>query len=385
MRKCLEIVCLFLLSYFITEAKQVRIGLFTSINSVSSTVIVAQGKYRLFADDKPSANLTIGDYLLMTVMSDSIELVRNGVILKKCKHAKIASMTSGGIFRLKSNQPVTTALPYQDNLEIRITNNYLGIINLLDLEKYVASVVESESGDNSNPEFLKVQAILVRTYALNDLRRHSSEGFSLCDAVHCQVYKCRNRFNPMVERAVNETRNKVLCDENGRMVMSVYHSNCGGQTLPSGDLWSKDVPYLVSVRDTFCTAGQHATWNRMLSKKEWKRYLKKNMNLRLDTLSDEALFCFDQPERMREICIAENPISLKKIRNDWQMKSTFFSIDERGDSLIFSGRGFGHGVGLCQEGAMQMTANGYNYKQILQFYFNKIKILDAASAQTSRN
>ena len=369
---------------FSAKAKIVRIGLLSGITSSSCTFIVAQGHYQVISGNKSVALLVPGESLTLTVAGDSLDVMKRTSPIGKFGLVRLVSGSSGAFFRLKSNQPVSTAFPYQDNLEVKVSGGKLRLVNLLDLEKYVASVVESESGDNFNPEFLKVQAILVRTYALNDLHRHT-DGYSLCDAVHCQVYRCRNRFNPIVERAVGETKNKVLCDERGKMVMSVYHSNCGGQTLPSGDLWSKDLPCIVPVIDTFCTEGMHARWTRTISKREWKKYLRKNLQVSGDSIPADAWYCFDQPERQKEFCIGNYGISLKKIRGDWQLKSTFFSIDERGDSVVFSGRGFGHGVGLCQEGAMEMTAKGFTYKQILQFYFSNVKIVDAKEARVSRN
>jgi stage II sporulation protein D len=64
------------------------------------------------------------------------------------------------------------------------------------------------------------------------------------------------------------------------------------------------------------------------------------------------------------------------VRNDLQLKSTFFSIESMGDTLVFNGRGFGHGIGMCQEGAMRMTKLGYNYKEVLSFYYRNVHLID---------
>ena len=85
---------------------------------------------------------------------------------------------------------------------------------------------------------------------------------------------------------------------------------------------------------------------------------------------------FKQEFRKANLEFANIRVPLKNVRTDFQLKSTFFSLEPNGDTLILSGRGFGHGIGMCQEGAMRMTKNGYNYKDVLNFYYKDVHIID---------
>ena len=117
-----------------------------------------------------------------------------------------------GFFRIRGNRPETPTLPYDDNVELSIHEKRIRIINVVDLEKYVAGVVESEVGNTRLQELLKAQAILARTFVLSHSDRHAEENFSVCDLSHCQAYNSRSRFNSAVLLAIDSTRNKVICD-----------------------------------------------------------------------------------------------------------------------------------------------------------------------------
>jgi len=86
-------------------------------------------------------------------------------------------------------------------------------------------------------------------------------------------------------------------------------------------------------------------------------------------IENPSIFNFHQDSRLTDYKIGSLKIPLRTIREDLNLRSTFFSVFAVGDSIILKGRGYGHGVGLCQEGAMEMAARGFNYKQIIDFYY----------------
>ena len=165
-----------------------------------------------------------------------------------------------------------------------VRENALRLINILDLEKYIPGTIEAEGGPNASAEFYKAQAVLSRTYAIRNFARHAHEGFNLCDAVHCQAFNGKSRMNPMIYRAVDETRNEILVDQEGKPIFTAFHANCGGITSSASMTWNRDLPYLISVHDPFCDASSRRDWKKMISRQEWNDYLnKKGLAADVDT------------------------------------------------------------------------------------------------------
>jgi stage II sporulation protein D len=121
----------------------------------------------------------------------------------------------------------------------------------------------------------------------------------------------------------------------------------------------------------------NAKWERKIAKDDWLSYLKIKHNYPIDD-EDAKLLAFNFKQDTRKPFLESNNIKvpLKIVRTDFQLKSTYFSIMPKGDSLIFKGKGFGHGVGMCQEGAMRMAKLGYTYLDILNFYYQNTQLID---------
>ncbi|RMG80017.1 MAG: hypothetical protein D6707_07095, partial [Bacteroidetes bacterium] len=132
-----------------------------------------------------------------------------------------------------------------------------------------------------------------------------------------------------------------------------------------------------SVCDTFCTDQPHAYWERKIPKKQWLEYYEKyfNRNLEKDTLYQYCLTDHCQEERGYVLNYLDSSTVLTKIRKDWNLRSTFFTIQEKNDTIYIYGNGFGHGVGLCQEGAMKMAELGYTYDEILHYYYSNVHLI----------
>jgi stage II sporulation protein D len=226
-------------------------------------------------------------------------------------------------------------------------------------------------------EFYKVQAILARTFALTHINKHVAEGFSLCDQVHCQAYYGKPK-DLTIFKAIEETKGKVVVDENLNLIVAAFHSNSGGQTANSEDVWGSKTTYLRSVTDSFSIKMPNSKWERRMLTDDWLSYLKLKHNF--PTEQDDAksiALNFKQDQRKIFLECSNSRVPLKNIRQDLQLKSTFFSISIiNKDSVLFKGRGYGHGLGMCQEGAMRMSKSGYTYTQILNFYYKNIQLID---------
>ncbi len=289
---------------------------------------------------------------------------------------KIIRLSSGAEdFILKSVVPERREERYDQGLEITCKQGALNLLNYIsDIDAYVAGVVESEAGKEQSLEFYKAQAVICRTYALSNRRKHEHEGFNMCDQVHCQVYHGIARHEPEIVRASQETEGQVLADSDLNLITAAFHSNCGGNTVNSEDVWSKALPYLRARADTFCLAGKHATWEALVLKAAWDDYLgEHSTNFR--SHDDAALYSFNPSSRATLYPSEQSDMELKNLRNKWQLKSTYFQIEDKGAELKLKGRGYGHGVGLCQEGAMARAKNGYSYQEVLQYYYKDVHLV----------
>jgi stage II sporulation protein D len=243
-----------------------------------------------------------------------------------------------------------------------------------DFESYVAGVVESEAGKEQGIEYYKVQALICRTYALSNKRRHEHEGFNLCDQVHCQVYHGMSRFNTDIIEASQVTAGQVIVDSDMNLINATFHSNCGGHTVNSEEVWSKALPYLRAKEDTFCLDGKHATWESQILRSAWFDY----MEVKTGGMSEKPsadLYSYKPSGRSTHFLLDDKSVPLKDIRSKWFLNSTYFEMDPDGERLILKGRGFGHGVGLCQEGAMSMIRKGYAYQEVLTFYYTDVHLV----------
>jgi len=237
-------------------------------------------------------------------------------------------------------------------------------------------VVQSEVfGSSDDVEFFKIQAIASRTYCLANLNRHLAQGYNLCDAVHCQSYKGRCT-QPDILRGTYETFNDVVVDSNNRLISTAYHSNSGGMTESAGNVWQADVSYLRSIPDTFSVGARNYEWEITIPKKQWTDYFLTRFGQKYSQSAyQEKITQFEQPQRIAKWIIDNDTILTKDIRSHFKLRSAYFSVSPKGDNILLKGKGYGHGVGLSQEGAIEMVRRGYSCIEILKFYYRDIKVI----------
>ncbi|MBL7962238.1 MAG: SpoIID/LytB domain-containing protein [Flavobacteriales bacterium] len=361
------------------QMQELQVGLLRDQAVKRVMVLTGRGGADILADGRKVGELSGADGLRVECIG--------GVLHAKCLSCQFSAKNritvipkgSGGGFRMRSSDPPMPERAYAGKLEVRPAGEKLTLVNEVKLEEYVAAVVLSEAGKDHDREYYKLQGVSCRTYALSNLRRHAGDGFELCDGVHCQVYKTRND-QELISQAVLATRGMVVVDASIRLVHATFHSNCGGHTLNAEDVWSKEEPYLRARPDSFCTGGAHARWERTIPRAEWLAYLKKRFNLNVnDPAVVEAVTNYMPTGR--EVAMSGLPVSipLKEVRGDWKFNSAYFSIAPEGDQLRIVGRGFGHGVGLCQEGAMAMAGKGIPFTDILHHYYTSVHLIDLSN------
>jgi len=350
----------------------VRIFSQSNIKSVSITSLV--GKYSMNGDDKLLSEIGKNEIITVSIEKNKIRIKKDKENLGLFNTIEITGDGLKNIFKIKPlNQEINERI-YDDDIEIFIEKGFLKIINNVDIEHYVSGVVQSEIlGSCDSLEFFKIQAIISRTYAINNMMKHYKEGYNLCDDVHCQAYKSRcNNFQILM--ATTLTAGDVIVDKNKRMISAAFFSNSGGETINSEELWSIPTSYLKAVVDTFSNGMRNSSWEKKMSAKEWLNYLKDTYNYPVeDTVMRKNAFDFEQSTRK---IYFHDSIPLKNIRKNLELKSTFFSVKKEGDYVILKGKGYGHGVGLSQEGAIKMVRCKYKANQIIKFYYRDVDIIN---------
>jgi len=371
----------FLLSFGPSPHTQtINVRVFSGVNVSSVIVAPSEGNYEILGDGQK-----IFDLEKHTVIS---AFIKDGKIVVKTFARQIGQFSKielkrkqwGASVRIKAVIPSLEERTFHDNFTITVSGNRIRIINHAYIEHYVSGVVESEAGSKQLPEYYKVQSIICRTYALSNLRRHEKEGYYLCDRVHCQVYNGKSRFNPEIPKAAFITKGLVLVDSDIRLITASFHSNCGGQTINSEEVWKYPVSYLKSVCDTFCSGQPHAYWERKIPKENWLNYLQRKFNYPVqDSTYLEFALNYYPDERTQYFPADDTSVNLNRVRIDWKLESTFFSIEQQEDSVLLKGNGFGHGVGLCQEGAMRMANEGIPFNDVLHYYYTSVHLIDLSA------
>ncbi|UCD20383.1 MAG: SpoIID/LytB domain-containing protein [candidate division WOR-3 bacterium] len=283
---------------------------------------------------------------------------------------------------------------YRGGLEVRKIDGRLWVINVLDIESYLKGVVPCEIGGINEKELeaAKAQAVAARTYALAHIGQYSDLGFDLYATVQDQVYKGIACEREMTNRVVESTAGEALYYR-GTAVEAKYHSTCGGRTADFNDAWAGAAPpYLASVRCDYCRKSPHYRWTKVMTRDEFFAHLRRRLgriNIKLE--EGELIHSFrmmrsKRSHRLKELILVTNKRELKianyRIRTLFGepddpgglLKSTCIFVKTKGDEVMIEGRGFGHGVGMCQFGALEMAVQGRNYRQILYHYYRGTRI-----------
>ncbi len=359
---------------FSAISQQIKVGLWQDGQLTKKAYYHSDQEVVWLVDDERTITIDANRTSYFTAEGKTIKLSIANRTYGRFKSIRLAE--SAEVFTLKRLEPEQVEEKYEQGIEIKPVDEGLLILNYIsDFDSYVAGVTESEAGKEKGLEYYKVQAVISRTYALSNARKHEHEGFNLCDQVHCQVYHGIARFDEDIIEAARITSGQVLVDSDLNLITAAFHSNCGGHTVNSEHVWSKALPYLTSRIDTFCLNGNHAEWEAEILKSAWNDYLVEQDEFMLEENGGHALYSYAPESRGLKYPDAKRGLELKKLRHKWRLNSTYFHIADAGDMLRLSGKGFGHGVGLCQEGAMNMALIGYGYRDVLEFYYTGVHLV----------
>jgi stage II sporulation protein D len=358
---------------------QVKIRLFSEKQPSSTLFAVTKGSYTFESYNGERSQLREGDYLVISLSNEKLGVKNGTAPAFYCDSISLVSNEEGGRFTLRINGQSPERRRYSGNLGCKPDMGTMVFINQVDIEEYVAGVVRAEGGPGRDKEYIKTQAILARTYLYKYIDKHIIDGFDLCDDTHCQAYFGITDDTSIVQ-AVEATKGMVIIDADSVPILAAFHSNCGGETARSEDVWLTGLPYLTKKTDPHCRSSNNALWEKTIPLGTWVEYLK-NKGYNGTNINE---LNFTQTTRKPKYVAGEFSFPLTTIRTDFGLRSTFFSIKVRDDKIVISGKGYGHGVGLCQEGAMQMALKGYSYEDIIEFYYTGATISKVFKKETKQ-
>ncbi len=280
------------------------------------------------------------------------------------------------------------------------------VTRAISLEDYILGVVAAEGSTEMEAEALKALAVASRTYAVRNLRRHAIDGYDFCTTTHCQRYvsmqgpragsqrgvPADTRFSSLqisaaISQSVRETAGQVLWDKYDRIVDSYFSASCGGVTANIGTLWGVNAPsYLLGGADEYCLTMPHNAWRDVISSANLQRALESDPRTKVggglirvavsrrDASGRAELITVDGARR-RTVKGWDFKIIVGRALGWSLLKSSRFEISRAGSNYFFRGSGFGHGLGLCQEGAHVMARRGASYQQILAKYFPGTRLI----------
>lgn len=248
------------------------------------------------------------------------------------------------------------------NLIVKKNNRKFDFISEIDFDYYLAGVVASEMPQRWPDEALKAQAVVARSYALVRMQERKDKIFQL------DADQADQMFNRMASArtlaAVKATEQRVLLNLNGEVLKAFYHADCGGQTVPASRVWPTEKDSGVAV-DPWCKSRLANNWNFELSH---DLFLKRLGNPAAKSLKIGSMMS----QKIQSIQLGINEISVQKLRQIFGfavIRNSPESMTLKHGTIHLSGKGFGHGVGLCQWGTYEQALRGVSHLQILEHYY----------------
>jgi len=315
----------------------------------------------------------------------------------------LSGVALGPAVRLTAQQALLRAdgRPYRGVLELRRTpGGQITVVNEIDLESYLYGVIKGEVDPRWPPEAVRAQAVAARTLAVQRMLAarpavpgaSTGAGFDLPATTDAQVYLGAAAEDPAATAAVDATRGLIVTYDS-RPIFAAYHSNSGGHTEDSENVWGSLYPYLRGVPDPYALQAPGVTWSTMLPLAAIETDLRRggfsfmvagggSAGTDLGALDDVAPGRVTPWGRVVTVLLRGGDGRTQEVNaNRFRLlvgasvlRSTMFSVTRQGGAVDFTGRGSGHGVGLDQWGSRAMAARGFTFEQILKYYYTGVTI-----------
>ncbi len=252
-------------------------------------------------------------------------------------------------------------------------------VNYVDLEDYIRGVLYHEISHLWPSEAIKAQAVLVRTFALSQMGTSKDKEFDLTNDIYSQMYGGRTSERFRLNNAVDETKNEVITFD-AKIFPAYYHATCSGHTEDAKNLWDIDLLPLRGVACPYCKDSPHYKWDTYIGLDELRSKLRSS-GFKVGKIKAIEITRHSNSNRILELKIISDSSNLKISGKAFReavgpnvLRSNNFEVRLERDKAFFEGLGWGHGVGLCQWGAYFMGKEGFNYRQILEFYYPGSKL-----------
>jgi len=284
--------------------------------------------------------------------------------------------------RLTASAPASVQVNgkrYRGIVEITPDDKGMLIVNELPLEDYLVGLINCEISSQWPMEVIKAQAVVARSYAVYQKEARKNAVYHLESSVLDQVYDGSDREDSRAARGVKETAGEVLTYDNN-VIQAFFHSNCGGHTEAAENVWGYALPYLQGVDCTYCLTALSAKWEQSMPLKKIEALLKNN-GTQITGLREIKPGRRNKSGRLADLTLISakgsltiSAVNFRKAIGYTVIKSTNFEVRTVGDDAFFTGNGYGHGVGLCQWGAKQRAEGGFDYREILSYYYPGTKL-----------
>lgn len=399
----LILVCLFLFGTVSASAEMISIGLKFGSKAVKQTTVANSSGFTLKVGDQVIAPLAETKLTLSwnangtVAITDPLTNVAVYEYQKSAQPLELAPLDAGTV--------LIDGAEYRGSVRFLHSDSGLTVINYLDLEDYLKGVVASEMPSSWPMEALKAQAVCARNYAMTNKNKFQSYGFNLDDTTQSQVYTGVKGETESTNRAVLETQGLFLT-YNGKLATTFFYSSSGGHTESSKYVWGGDFPYLIGVEDPYDTSRE---WTVPYTPDEIEAKLQ-GIGVSIGDVVNLEVIETSPSGRIIDLKImgtaGEYRAKLEKPRSLFNLRSNLFTITKVGggaqsfpvltatgieqrqisapiltasgtiqpgagipSEYIFTGTGYGHGVGMSQYGAKGMAEAGYSFEQILSHYF----------------
>jgi len=364
-----------------------------------------QGKYGPFSgpvtirERNFSANIINGSGKKVETFSGDSLTVLNGegraVSLDKVANPTVSSVSTilplpgAKGLNLVSLSCSANSRRYRGSLEIRLEDGKLTAVNELNIEDYLRGVVPAEMPPAWPAEALKAQAVAARNFALQRVQTTRGMSYNVSNDQSSQVYKGYDCETQATNLAVEETRGMVMLSS-GSLITAFFHSSSGGYTENCEDVWNIPVPYIKSKADPYDKNDRHYDWQVSYTGAQLAEKLSA-AGYGFNKVTDiEEIDCTSSGLRVEKIAVIgedleDRPLRVEifnadKVRIALGLKSALFKMDKKYDknqvltTVNIVGSGWGHGLGMSQWGAYGMSGQGYNYQDILKYYYSGINI-----------
>jgi len=346
-----------------------RVGLLTGQSSVVLTAVGVSADLVSNQQSRPVKNIAAGQSLTINCDNASFVLgerhIPGETLTLRAANAKQADMAS---IRVNGR-------PYRGEVELRLTPRGLTVVNIVRTEDYVRSVTAEEMPPSWPAPALEAQAVAARTFALAHRGRHRSAGFDLCTTTHCQSYHGIRSEQASSNQAVQATYGQVLTYQ-GKLIEALFHTDSGGMTENSEDVWGTKIPYLRAATEVerFTQPWQKTLPAvELVQKFHHKGDIGELKIIRLSPLQmGQASADRTVSGRVKSVQLVGKKgtvrVTGEELRNVLGLRSTLLEMKLNGGTVQIHGYGWGHGLGLSQYGA-KAWAKQLDYQGILKHYY----------------